>query len=143
MPTEQTEYVEPLCGPEIIEDILDQIRERLQRDCFLSREAAYPGGYSGQIDIDLKLHGIDAQELKTKIVMGIDKPADEKTHEIKEKVEISVEQRLNVVRQRSGQDVPTLTTGEDGRPEVKKRHYGRPAPEVKRGAATGETLETE
>jgi hypothetical protein len=50
---------------------------------------------------------------------------NEKVFVAEEKGEVPVEERLNVVRERSHQDVPTLSLNEDGVPTIKKRQYTR------------------
>jgi hypothetical protein len=128
----EDDYVEGLTGAEVINDLLDQVAEKLRGDCNLRETDSYQGGYDGWVEVHLKLRGLDTAEVKTKIVVGA--PADATfagadTEAVTEavvdaKVEIPLESRLNVVRERSGQDVPTLAKDDEGRTVVKKRHYG-------------------
>jgi hypothetical protein len=135
------DYVEGLTGEEIIEDALDQVAAKLRGDCNLRETDAYQGGYDGWFEVHLNLRGIDLAKVDTRIIVS--KPAEagatpgeteQKTVDLR--VDIPLEPRLNVVRERSGQEVPTLTKDEEGRPVVKKRRYARTAA----GGATGESL---
>ncbi len=122
------DYVEGLTGEEIINDVLDQLESKLKGDCNLRGSDAYPGGYSGVIEVHLNLHGLDKAEVKTKIVVGA--PADDPNiqtvdTQVDAHLEIPLEPKLNLVRERSGQDIPTLAKDEEGRTVVKKRHYAR------------------
>lgn len=128
----EDDYVEGLTGEEIINDLLDQVAEKLRGDCNLREMDAYTGGYEGTVKIHLKLHGLDTAEVKMDI--PVTRPADEEFPEVGEspidtevdaEVEIAQEPRLNLVRERSGQDVPTLSKDEEGAVVVKKRHYAK------------------
>jgi hypothetical protein len=129
----EDEYVEGLSGEEIINDVLEQIAEKLRGNCDLREMDAYTGGYEGTIDVHLKLHGFDLVEVNTKIAVSAPATATfaeapltaiQET-EVEEHVEIPVEERLNLVRKRSGQDIPSLGKDESGQVVVKKRHYAR------------------
>lgn len=131
---EPEEYVEGLNGEEIINDVLDQVEGKLRGDCNLRANDSYDGGYDGWVEIHLKLRGIDTAEVERKIVVGAPasatfngtEPTEIKEATVDARVEIPLEPRLNLVRERSGQGVPTLTKEEDtGQTVVKKRHYGR------------------
>jgi hypothetical protein len=127
------EYVEGLTGEEIINDLLAQVAEKLRGDCNLREMDAYPGGYEGTVKIHLKLHALDTAEIKAEIPVSA--PAEKDfpaagdpaivDTEAETEVDIELEPRLNVVRERSGQDVPTLSKDENGAVVVKKRHYAR------------------
>ena len=129
----EDDYVEGLTGEEIINDVLDQTDSKLRGDCNLRGSDAYPGGYDGWIEIHLNLRGLDLAQVKTKIIVGapagvdfsaLDKDAVKETV-VDARVDIPLETRLNAVRERSGQDVPTLTKDDEGKIVVKKRHYAR------------------
>ena len=122
----EDDYVEGLTGVEIIEDALDQAATKLRGDCNLREMDSYTGGYDGYIDVHLNLHGLDTVQIKTKIVFGTE-TADPDQKTVDTHVEIPLEPRLNVVRERSGQDVPTLAKDDDGHVVVKKRRYARSA----------------
>ena len=129
----EDDYVEGLTGEEIINDLLAQVEAKLRGDCNLRETDAYLGGYEGTVQVHLKLRGMDTAEIKQQIIVSAPAsasydgsttdPVEEKI--VEETVEISLEPRLNVVRERSGQDVPTLSKDENGAPVVKKRHYAR------------------
>ena len=122
MPDE--DYVEGLTGEEIINDMLEQVGSKLRGDCNLRDMDSYPGGYDGWVEVHLNLHALDTSEVRTKITIGI--PQDDPEQKtVDAKVEIPLEPHVNLVRERSGQDVPTLTKGENGQPVVKKRHYAK------------------
>lgn len=120
----EDDYVEGLTGVEIIEDALDQTAQKLRGDCNLREMDSYTGGYDGYIDVHLNLHGLDTVEIKTKIIFGTE-TADPDAKVVDAHVEIPLELRLNVVRERSGQEVPTLAKDEEGRVVVKKRRYAK------------------
>jgi hypothetical protein len=130
------EYVEGLSGEEIINDVLDQVAQRLHGDCNLRASDSYTGGYDGWVEVHLNLHGMDRTTVKTKIVMGPIKGDDPNQTTVETKVEIPLEPALNLVRERSGQGVPTLSKGDDGEPVVKKRQYSKRS----FGGATGDIL---
>ncbi len=132
----EDDYVEGLTGEEIIEDLLDQVATKLRGDCNLRDTDSYTGGYDGWVEVHLNLHGLDTASVKTKIVFGV-KTEDPDAEEAIVRVDIPLEPRLNLVRERSGQDVPTLAKDDEGKTVVKKRHY------AKRnfgGGTTGESL---
>lgn len=124
-------YVEGLTGEEIINDVLAQVEAKLRSDCNLREMDAYLGGYDGTVHVQLNLRGVDLAEVKRDIIVSApadatfsgDAPVKENTVDVQ--VDIAPEPRLNVVRERSGQDVPTLSKDENGAVVVKKRHYAR------------------
>ena len=130
---EQDDYVEGLTGEEIINDILDQVETKLRGDCNLRETDSYTGGYDGRVEVHLNLHGLDVAEIKHKIVVSApasatyagteEAPAEETTIDVC--VDIPLEPRVNLVRERSEQDVPTLGKDETGATVVRKRHYAR------------------
>ncbi len=130
---EQDDYVEGLTGEEIINDVLDQVEKKLRGDCNLRETDAYTGGYEGSIEVRLKLRGLDTAEVNRTIIVGApatvarDPLAEATTDEtaVDVLVDIPLEPRLNLVRERSGQGVPTLTKDEDGQAVIKKRRYAR------------------
>ena len=132
----EDDYVEGLTGEEIIEDLLDQIANKLHGDCNLRATDSYTGGYDGWVEVHLNLHGLDKSTIKARITIGKDTD-DPDAEMVDARVDIPVEPRLNVVRERSGQDVPTLAKNEEGKVVVKKRHYARHQPG---GGAMGDSL---
>lgn len=139
----EDDYVEGLTGEEIIVDMLDQVAAKLRNDCNLRETDAYQGGYDGWVEVHLNLRGLDLAKVDNKVIVNAPASATykglqeheagikaESAPEITKKtvdamVEIPLETKLNVVRERSGQDVPTLSKDESGRPVVKKRHYAK------------------
>lgn len=125
----EDDYVEGLTGTEIIEDALDQVQTKLRADCNLREADAYTGGYDGYVDVHLNLHGLDTVKVETRIPIGA--PAlvapgpDDEAITVDAHVDIPLEARLNVVRERSGQEVPTLAKDDEGHVVVKKRRYAR------------------
>ena len=86
------------------------------------------GGYDGTIEIHLNLRALDTAVVKTKIVMGAGRAVVEEGDTVVDvKLDIPLEPSLNLVRERSGQGVPTLARDEEGRTVVKKRHFGKHA----------------
>lgn len=134
---EQDDYVEGLTGEEIINDILDQVERKLRGDCNLRDTDAYTGGYEGTIDVRLKLRGLDTAEVNRTVIVGAPATAladatgtpTGETRLVETSVEthldIPLEPRLNLVRERSGQGVPTLGKDEEGNTVIKKRRYVR------------------
>ncbi len=127
---ETTEYVEGLTGEEIINDVLDQVEVKLRSDCNLREMDSYQAGYDGSVHVHLNLRGVDLVEIKQEI--AVTRPGNQALEnvEIKEtqvdaQIDIALEPRLNLVRERSGQEVPTLSKDEDGHEVIKKRRYAR------------------
>ena len=129
----EDDYVEGLTGEEIINDLLDQVAEKLRGDCNLREMDAYTGGYDGSVKVHLNLRGLDTAVVKIDVPVSAPASEDFPTDgdspivdtEIDADVEIALEPHLNVVRERSGQDVPTLGKDEEGAVVVKKRHYAK------------------
>jgi hypothetical protein len=129
----EDDYVEGLTGEEIINDLLDQVAEKLRGDCNLREMDAYTGGYDGSVKVHLNLRGLDTAEVKVDVHVsapaetGFPAVGDPSIVEtaVDDDVEIALEPHLNVVRERSGQDVPTLGKDEEGAVVVKKRHYAK------------------
>lgn len=128
----ENEYVEGLSGEEIINDVLEQVASRLRNNCNLRLIDCYMGGYEGTVEVHLKLHGFDLTEIKSSIAVSV--PASpacagtggEIQHtEITEHVEIPLEPRLNLVRERSDQGIPSLGKDANGQAAIKKRRYIR------------------
>ncbi len=145
-----TDYVEGLNGTEVINDLLDQVAQRLHSDCNLRDSDSYTGGYKAHVTVKLTLYGLDPVDVEKTVIVS--KPTAEAvapenaermhTVESETEVEVPVEERLNVVRERSGQDIPTLTRTEEGKPEIKRRSYAKPDTKIVRGhgGAMGDKL---
>lgn len=125
----EDDYVEGLTGEEIINDVLEQVAAKLRNNCDLRETDAYTGGYEGTVDVHLKLRGFDLAEVNTKIEVkapAITQQSGQLTEtEIEAHVDIPVEPHLNLVRERSGQDIPSLGKDENGQIVIKKRHYAK------------------
>lgn len=129
----EDDYVEGLTGEEIIVDVLEQVAAKLRGDCNLREADAYTGGYDGWVELHLNLRGLDLAKVDSRVIVGApattmlagpgEYEAEMETKTVDTVVEIPLETKLNLVRERSGQDIPTLGKDEDGRPVVKKRHY--------------------
>lgn len=118
------DYVEGLTGEEIIYDLLEQVETKLRGDCNLRDTDAYTGGYDGWIEVHLNLHGLDTAQVHTKIIKGT-ASEDPNAKKVDARVEIELEPRLNMVRERSGQEIPSLGKDETGRTVVKKHRYAK------------------
>jgi len=138
---EDTGYVEPLSGEEVVIDLCSQIADKLRQNCDLRPVDAYGGGYAAQVSIRVQAFGMDTAEIVTEVNVGkLKENLDpEKDREVKTIVDVPVEPALDHVRQRSEQQVPTLTT-EEGRPTIKQRRYLRKGSVPQGGGATGEEL---
>jgi hypothetical protein len=137
------DYVEPLTGEEIINDACVQLAEHLRRDCNLRDTDSYEGGYSFKFKGTLKLYGMDTTTVEVDVAAGKEQ-SGEHVYEgpdtvIEAEFEIPQEPALNLVRERSEQPVPTVTTLENGQQEIRQRRYVR-REKVAAGGATGENL---
>lgn len=114
----------PLSGLEVREAILDKLSRKLERDCYLSPNAAYDW-FTANIDISLHLHDV-ARDVTVKAEVS-DKAGEiedgAKIKSVNTSMEIAV-QPPNEVRVETGQEVPVLTQ-KDGRPEIKGVRYAR------------------
>jgi hypothetical protein len=127
--------VEGLSGTEIIADVLDQIKRKLMYSCDLRDSDSYGQGYSGTIEIHLKLHAMDATpvDMTVNIQPKGESPVSTENVtvtpvEITETVEIPQEEDLEAVRERL--KVPELepepNEAEESRMPVRlKRKYTR------------------
>lgn len=139
--------VQGLNGHEIITDLLYQVEKQLQRDCNLTPMCCYEGGYEAEVHIKMKLHGIDIEKVDTIAKIGI--PDQRPGTTVEESVSVERDERLDLVRKRSEQPIPTMTQEPDGTPVVKQRRYQKPVPHAPNaggdtnGGATGEQLEND
>ena len=124
------DYVEPLNGREIINDLLYQIDEKLSKDCNLRESDAYASGYSAKVTVHIEAYGMDTATVEVEVAVGKARTSSnpEKDRVIDAELEIPVEAALDQVRERSNQPVPTLTIDTGGKPMVRQRKYGRSAP---------------
>lgn len=130
------EVVTGLSGTEIINDILAQIEARLKRDCNLRDNDSYNRGFSAKIEIHVQCYGLDVASVDSYIDIGTPQDDPEEVV-VTEKIEISQEENLTSVRERS-QAEPAgdlLDKQTDGVP-VGKRQYKRRLP-VTAGGSEG------
>jgi len=144
MATEVENYVEGLSGSEIIIDVLSQVEARLQNDCNLRHSDSYPGGYEGEVTVRLKCYGLDSSDVVMTVPIKSEKvtrPSSENQlveTAVDETVKIPVDPALDMVRERSGQPIPTMSRDESGQPKTNYRRYAKHPPTG--GGATGESL---
>jgi hypothetical protein len=129
--------VEALSGTEIIDDILAQIKRKLQYSCDLRSTDAYGQGYSATIDIHLKLYSVDTVSLDMTVNMEAKGEPPVSTEEVivtplevSEKVEIPQELDIELIRERlkdaEVEPPPPPSEIEEARmPERMKRKYTR------------------
>jgi len=127
--------IEGLSGTEVIEDILAQIKRKLQTSCDLRESDSYGQGYSGEIKISLKLYGMDALpaeftvDIKPKELPPVSTETTIVTPlEIQEIITIEQELDLEAVRERIKEPapLPPPDEAEEARmPNRLKRKYTR------------------
>jgi len=127
--------IEGLSGSEVIDDVLAQIKRKLQSSCDLRDSDNYGQGYSGTIEIKLKLHAMDdiPAEFSVNIPAKVEPPVstEEVTVtpvEISETIEIPQELDLEAVRERIKEPapLPPIDEAEEARmPTRLKRKYTR------------------
>jgi hypothetical protein len=125
--------VEGLSGSEVIDDVLEQIKRKLLTSCDLRDSDNYGQGYSGTIEIKLKLHAMDdiPAEFSVNIAPKVEPPVstEEVTVtpvEISETIEIPQELDLEAVRERIKEPapLPPIDEAEEARmPNRLKRKY--------------------
>jgi hypothetical protein len=125
--------IEGLSGSEVIDDVLAQIKRKLLTSCDLRDSDNYGQGYSGTIEIKLKLHAMDdiPAEFSVNIAPKVEPPvsAEEVTVtpvEISETIEIPQELDLEAVRERIKEPapLPPIDEAEEARmPNRLKRKY--------------------
>lgn len=117
---------QPLTGEEIITDLLESIAERLRANCNLRPSDSYSRGYSAKAELHIECYGLDVAKVDTVVVVG-EQQDDVDLELVKEKIDIPLEENLNTVRERSGQeDGPNLQMGQQ--PQPVKRRYARRLP---------------
>lgn len=132
------DYVEPLTGEEIINDLCVQLAEHLRRDCNLRDTDSYEGGYSAHIKANVQLYGMDTVPVEVALTAG-KVQSELPDNVIETELDVPVEPALNIVRERSEQPVPTMTMLESGEQAVRPRRYIR-RERVAAGGATGDSL---
>lgn len=121
--SEQT-IAAPLSGEEVVDVILDRIRQMLKRDCYLNPVAAYEA-FSAEISISVRLKDSGREpEVKARVVVASPKPIDDDAFLAQTEDAIG-EAPPNAVRREAGLPIPTLVSDSDGRQDVKRVRYAR------------------
>ena len=112
--------VEGLSGTEIIDDVIAHVKRKLMTSCDLRDSDSYGQGYSGTIEIKLKLHAMDnlPAEFSIAIQPKVEPPVSTETTivtpmELIETIEIPQELDLEVVRERIKEPAPLPPTEEE------------------------------
>ena len=118
---------QPLSGEEIIESLLDKLRQKLRQDCFLSPMMAYE---SYEADITIKIKSVDCgriPESTAEIHEQSENPVDEKSENFAlDQMDIHLAAAPpNQVRQETGLPIPTLVEGADGKRDIRNVKYQR------------------
>ncbi len=99
--------IEGLSGGEIIADVLDQIKRKLSYSCDLRDSDSYGQGYSGTIEVHLKLYAMDTVSVDVEVPIQPKAEPPVSTEQtvvtpiqVEEKVEIPQELDLESVRER-------------------------------------------
>jgi hypothetical protein len=127
--------VEGLSGTEIINDILDQVKRKLNYSCNLRDSDSYGQGYSAEITIKLKMYGMDVTPDEFAVTIPAKSLPPVTTGEtivtpfdVEEKIEIPQELDLEAVRERIKEPdaAPPVSEAEEARMPVRlKRKYSR------------------
>jgi hypothetical protein len=114
----------PLSGEEVIDAVLDRLRQKLQRDCFLSRNMAYES-FDGSFMIELRLkdNGRVAEVQTTVNVSHGESAKNQKPIVVAGKFN---EMAPNDVRQHANLPIPTVVDTQEGKREMKSVKYARP-----------------
>lgn len=138
---EQT-FNEALHGNEVVEAILDRLRNKLRMDCYLNPNMAYDY-FTAEISIKLTLHdmGMDVKtEADVQATHGEEPHDDAYVREVTDVLDIDP-QPPNVVREQTGQPVPVLSRNAQGKTEIRRVQYSRPsAKAAAKRAAKGATV---
>lgn len=122
--TEQT-LNNPLSGAEVVEALVDQLRTKLQRDCYLNPNSAYDY-FSATIAVSIQMHDAGALvpvSVTLTVASGVE-PPDDSIETVEGVVEIPMAPP-NEVRVKTGQGVPTMTKDANGNTVVKPVRYSR------------------
>ena len=118
----------PLSGAEVIKAIQDQLGRRLEKDCFLSPNLAYDT-FECTVTVSLKCHDVGrvAEVNVTETVKAQGEMVDsEDIHLEQSKAEFQMDPAApNEVRVETGQPVPVLGKGDNGKPEIKQVRYSK------------------
>ena len=130
------QLVEGLSGTEIINDVVEHVRRKLQTSCDLREADSYGQGFSANIEIKLKLYAMDVipAEFSIAIQPKVLPPETTETTivtplELQETITIEQELDLEAVRERIKEPAPLPPTDEQQRenrmPQRLKRKYTR------------------
>lgn len=127
--------VEGLSGSEVIDDVLAQIKRKLQSSCNLRDSDNYGQGYSAEIKISMKMYAMDAtpDEFTVNVApKGLPPASTEETivtpFDVVEDLTIPQELDLEAVRERIKEPapLPPIDEAEEARmPNRLKRKYTR------------------
>jgi hypothetical protein len=127
--------VEGLSGTEVVEDILAQIRRKIQTSCNFSHECNYGQSYSAEITVKIKAYAMDVTEEEFTVIIPAKAEPPVSTEEvtvtpveISETIEIPQELDLEIVRERTKEPdpLPPPDEAEEARmPTRLKRKYTR------------------
>ena len=115
----------PLSGSEIVEAVLDKLRQALVKDCYLSPNTAYDW-FEARVTVHVKANDIGRRpEVKAEVTVGAGAEGSAgrgQDHEVELVIEPAAP---NEIRQETGQPLPVLATTADGHREIKKVQYKR------------------
>ena len=132
-------YVTGLSGTEIVEDVLAQVKKKLLLDCNLRDSDSYGRGYSGQIDVKLKLYAMDVTDVNQTVEIPVkeDPPVTmdevvvtpvtlETTVEIKQEEDLlAVRDRIEEAKNTEPEITPETGDGTPTEAPRSKRRYTR------------------
>jgi hypothetical protein len=113
-----------LNGAEIVEAVVDAIRQKMTTDCFLNPNSAYDW-FSAEVRVKLDMHDTGAHvkgDYSATTIAGAEPNGEVATADATFEIEPAPP---NEVRVASGQAVPTLTRDGDGKPVIKGVRYAR------------------
>lgn len=113
-----------LNGEEIIEAVVAKIRERMRKDCFLNSTTAYDW-FRAEVSIHVLMNDSGRRpEVSVNVQTSEgEMPTADDSVKVAESSFKMQEAPPNQVRIESNQPVPVLSTGGDGKAEVKRASY--------------------
>lgn len=126
---EQT-IAQALSGAEVVDVILEKVRQALRRDCYLNPVAAYEA-FSAEISISVRLKD-SGRVPEVKIVVPVVSGATMDENAFLAHADSAIaEAPPNQVRREHGLPIPTLVSESDGRRDIRPVRYARKAePEI-------------
>ncbi len=120
---------EPLSGTEVVEAVLNRVRDQLRRDCFLSPNSAYEY-FTAEVRIKVKAIdvGREADVDKTVVVTlgkAPEDPNDPRLETVSAESDME-RQAPNIVRRQAGLSVPVQTEDGTGKVESRRVKYAKP-----------------